>query len=126
MIEKVFIVGLGSFVGGGLRFFISQMIKKYIDKPFPLATFVVNLLGCLLIGMFYAMFEEQNPMNNNKLMFLTVGFCGGFTTFSTFIDESLNILRLTNMYKMSLYLIASIIGGMLMIYVGRLIIKTIL
>src|SRR5574344_1407557 len=126
MIEKVFIVGLGSFVGGGLRFFISQMIKKYIDKPFPLATFVVNLIGCLLIGMFYAMFEEQNPMNNNKLMFLTVGFCGGFTTFSTFIDESLNILRLTNMYKMSLYLIASIIGGMLMIYVGRLIIKTIL
>jgi CrcB protein len=126
MIEKVFIVGLGSFFGGGLRFFISQMIKKYIDKPFPLATFVVNLLGCLLIGMFYAMFEEQNPMNNNKLMFLTVGFCGGFTTFSTFIDESLNILRLTNMYKMSLYLIASIIGGMLMIYVGRLIIKSIL
>jgi CrcB protein len=125
MIEKVLIVGLGSFFGGGLRFLISQMIKKYIERPFPLATFVINLLGCLLIGMFYAIFEEENPISNNKLIFLTVGFCGGFTTFSTFIDESLTILRVSNMFKMSIYIGASIVGGMLMVYLGRFIIKSI-
>lgn len=119
MIKQVLIVGLGSFFGGGLRYLISQLIRKYISKPFPLGTLLVNLTGCLLIGIFYAFFEKFNLTDHKIVMFLTVGFCGGFTTFSTFIGESMNMLKSNNILQMSFYLGISVAGGMLALFFGR-------
>jgi CrcB protein len=88
--QQFFIVGIGSFLGGGLRYLISVFFNQKINPDFPYATLSVNLLGCLLIGVFYSLFEKS-LINNDWKLFLTTGLCGGFTTFSAFSMESLQL-----------------------------------
>ena len=99
MIKNLLVVFIGSGLGGGCRFVLSKLIQGSTMMAFPLATFVVNILGCLLIGLFYGMFDKGALMNNNLRLLLTVGFCGGFTTFSTFMNENLQILRANNILR---------------------------
>lgn len=84
------------FIGGGtgsvLRYLIQLFINQNIICRFPLGTFIVNILGCFLIGIFYTLSEQLNLSDETRLM-LTVGLCGGFTTFSTFSTENLNLLQ---------------------------------
>ncbi len=126
MIRNLLLVGFGSFVGGGLRYLLSRLIQNYTENAFPLGTFIVNLLGCFLIGVFYALFEHGSLLNSNYRLFLTVGLCGGFTTFSTFMNENFQLLKDANFFYTSLYISLSLIGGMLAIFFGHLIIKLIL
>ena len=126
MIRNLLFVSFGSFVGGGLRYLLSRLIQNYTENAFPLGTFVVNLLGCFLIGIFYALFEHGNLLNSNYRLFLTVGLCGGFTTFSTFMNENFQLMKDANFFYTSLYISLSLIGGALAIFFGHLIIKLIL
>jgi CrcB protein len=125
MLKMFFIVGTGSFVGGGCRFLLSKFIQDRIAFSFPAGTLVVNLLGCFLIGVFYALFERGNLLDNNVRLFLTVGFCGGFTTFSTFANENVQLLRDANVFNVALYLSLSLIGGFIAVWLGQVIIKSI-
>ena len=126
MINNLLFVGFGSFIGGGLRYLLSRFLQNYMENSFPLGTLVVNLLGCLFIGVFYALFEHGNLLNSNYRLFLTVGVCGGFTTFSTFMNENFQLLKDGNFFYTSLYLALSLVGGMIAIFLGHLIIKLIL
>lgn len=125
MLKILFFVGIGSFTGGVLRYLITRYVQNYIIHSFPLGTLLVNLLGCFVIGLLYGLFQRGNLMNINLRMFLTVGLCGGFTTFSTFMDENFQLLKEENFLHFSIYVTCSLIGGFFMLYLGHSLIKSI-
>lgn len=123
MVKLLLIIGTGSFIGGVARFLASRFIQNSADSAFPYGTFVVNILGCFLIGLFYGIAERGNLLNAEWRMFLTVGFCGGFTTFSTFANENMALLRDGNILYFALYTSLSVFLGILATYSGNFITK---
>ncbi|MCX6151967.1 MAG: fluoride efflux transporter CrcB [Ignavibacteriales bacterium] len=90
---KYLIVSFGAAIGGSLRYWLSNFIYKFLPISFPYGTLSVNLIGSFLVGLFMFYFDEREIISPNIRLFLTVGFCGGFTTFSTFSLETINLLR---------------------------------
>lgn len=123
MIKSLLAVGLGSFVGGIIRYTISLVMKNICAQGFPWATLIVNLLGCFLIGVIFALFGKYNSTNNLWCLMLTTGFCGGFTTFSAFANEGLQLLQNGNLGLFVLYLLASVFLGLLFVALGCTIMK---
>ena len=123
MLRLLFIIGSGSFIGGIARFLISRYVQNQALSTFPYGTFLVNVAGCFLIGIFYGLSERGNLMNAELRMFLTVGFCGGFTTFSAFANENISLLREGDFFYFALYTSLSIFIGLMATYIGNLIIK---
>lgn len=118
MFKAILFVGLGSFVGGSLRFVISKYVQSLLNFDFPMGTFLVNVIGCLIIGFFYGAFSSEHLMNNNMRLLLTTGFCGGFTTFSTFMNDNYGYIREQNFLLLALYTSFSLFVGLIMLYVG--------
>ena len=105
MIREVLAVGLGGAVGSILRFMLSTvMLAGYTFLGFPLGTFTVNALGSLIIGILMAVLEDKT-----YTLIGIVGFCGGFTTFSTFSADTIKLLRVGDWSSASLYIIMSIV-----------------
>ena len=123
MYKLLLIIGSGSFLGGIARFLTSRYIQNQIFSSFPLGTLVVNLTGCFLIGVIYGLSERGNLINAELRMFLTVGFCGGFTTFSTFSNENMAMLRDGNFFYFAIYASCSMFFGLLATYLGNILIK---
>lgn len=123
MLKTLLLVGSGSFIGGVLRYLISKMLQLWAPSAFPLGTFVVNILGCLAIGLFYGLFERHHSVSTDLRLFLTVGFCGGFTTFSTFVNENFLLLRQGDFTLTAVYAALSLLTGLLMLYAGQTLIK---
>lgn len=123
MIKGFMIAGLGSFIGGGLRFVISRWMQTGSTSAFPYGTLAVNILGCLLIGIFYALSERCTWLNPELKLFLTVGLCGGFTTFSTFINDHYQLFKASQLFSLSIYLSLSLVGGMAALCLGYSVIR---
>jgi CrcB protein len=123
MFKTILYIGIGSFSGGIARFLISKYVQDKVMLSFPFGTFIVNVLGCFIIGMLYGLFDAGHLMNNNLRLFLTVGFCGGFTTFSTFMNENYQLLKDENYFYFVLYATLSFFVGLVMLYFGNLITK---
>lgn len=117
MIGSILLVGFGSFVGGVCRFLSTKLVGAHCCGTFPVGTFAVNIAGCFLIGLFYGL--SAHGLNPNARLFLTVGFCGGFTTFSTFANESLQLFRAGNVLQFALYAAFSVFFGILAVYAGN-------
>jgi CrcB protein len=94
-------------------------------SSFPFGTFTVNLIGCLLIGIIFGLSERTSWINDEWRIFLTVGFCGGFTTFSTFANENMALLRDGNFLHFTLYTGLSVFLGLAAVYFGNAITKLI-
>ncbi|MBR6903137.1 MAG: fluoride efflux transporter CrcB [Clostridia bacterium] len=116
MWQNVLFVGAGSFIGGALRYIVSYLLKY--SGGFPWATFIVNLVGCLIIGLLWGVFSKTPNVSQNLVLFLSVGFCGGFTTFSTFSKESLMMNQAGNYGILSLYIISSVVLGIVLVAAG--------
>lgn len=124
MIKILFIIGSGSFLGGVARYLVSKLIQNTFITSFPLGTMVVNVIGCFLIGIIFGLSERGNIMSSELRLFLTVGFCGGFTTFSTFAYENVSLLRDGNYFIFALYTSFSVFLGLLATYLGNLTVKS--
>lgn len=115
MLRNLLIVGIGSFLGGMLRYLISLLIKNFCGQGFPWATLLVNLMGCFLIGLIFGLFSRFNGVNSLWCLLLTTGFCGGFTTFSSFANEGLQLLSSGNVWGFVFYVSASVILGVALV-----------
>jgi fluoride exporter len=125
MVKSIMIVGLGGFIGTVARFLISRYFQVNVTSVFPWSTFVVNIVGCLLIGIIYGISEKSEVLSPEIRLFLTVGICGGFTTFSTFSNDSFMLIREQEWLRFAIYTSLSIFIGLMAVYVGRFIIKLI-
>ena len=123
MLKSILIVGLGSFVGGGLRFLVSAVMKSVCGQGFPWGTLAVNLVGCLAFGVLFALFAKNGALNSPWCMLLTTGLCGGFTTFSTFAHESMLMLQNGNYGSFLGYVAASLVAGLVFMALGYWIVK---
>jgi CrcB protein len=125
MLKLIMIIGTGGFIGTVLRFLIGRYIQQYMLSPFPYGTFIINVLGCFLIGLFYGISEKGTIMSSEMRLFLTVGFCGGFTTFSAFANENIALLRDGEFFFFALYTALSVFLGLLATYLGSSLTKLI-
>ena len=109
MIKTLLLVGIGGAMGSVLRYLTHWLTSKYFQSSFPLSTFLVNILGSLLIGLFIGYLGKYFPENHPLKFLLIVGFCGGFTTFSSFALENYNLFQNNQQITAYLYIITSII-----------------
>ncbi|VAW21784.1 Fluoride ion transporter CrcB [hydrothermal vent metagenome] len=126
MLRTILIVGTGGFTGSVLRYLLQILVEKWQDSTFPLGTFIANILGSLIIGAVFALAEKGDIMSPEWRIFMTVGFCGGFTTFSAFAYNNLNMLKDNAIYYLLLNIGGSLTLGILAVYLGIILIRTIL
>ena len=120
---SILAVFVGSGLGGVCRFLLSKVVQPNVTggTVFPWGTFTVNIIGCFIIGLCYGLFNRyasSSMVMPQVRLLLTVGFCGGFTTFSTFINENYLLLQSSNMLLTLTYVAASIIVGLTLLYAG--------
>ena len=118
MIKSLLIVGTGSFIGGAMRYLLSTLMKSVCGQGFPWGTLMVNLLGCFLFGVVFAVFGKSSATDNMLYLLLTTGVCGGFTTFSTFANESVQMLQQGNTWGFVGYVATSVVAGLALIALG--------
>lgn len=123
MLRTLIFIALGGSLGSVLRYLSSVIIQKYYTSFFPLATFLVNVIGCLLIGIIMGLFEKNQLTNSNIKWLLVTGFCGGFTTFSAFSFENITLLQNGNFGWAFLYIISSVVLGLGAVWLGLTLLK---
>lgn len=109
------------FVGGGFGSALRYVIGKYLNSTnsgFPWGTFTANVLGSLLIGIILGFAVKNNSLNSNQTLLLATGFCGGFTTFSTFTYENHALIKSGDFTSFAIYTIASFVIGFLAVFLG--------
>ena len=112
------LVGAGGFLGSIARYLIAVWLTEHFPSAFPYGTFAANILGCLLIGIIFGLGQRYEWMTPELLIFLATGFCGGFTTFSSFSFENLNLLQNANYLSFGIYAVGSFAVGILAVFGG--------
>ena len=114
------------FLGGGFGSVLRFLIGKYLNNPndgIPYGTFVANIIGSLLIGIILGLAAKNDALSQNQTLLLATGFCGGFTTFSTFAYENHVFLKSGDFTSFALYTIASFVIGFLAVFAGLYLVK---
>ena len=118
-------VGLGSFAGGVLRYLIAQLTRTHgFDGSFPWGTFIVNLTGSFLLGLLFGLSARYSIFPDEIRLLLMVGFCGGFTTSSSFIQENALLLQTGQYATIALYTLTSLIGGTVLFFLAVSLVKS--
>ncbi|MCW3119964.1 MAG: crcB [Chitinophagaceae bacterium] len=123
MIKNILLVSIGGGIGSALRYLCQKWVYQLYPLTFPWGTFLVNILGCFLIGVFFAASEKSAVISADWRLFLTTGICGGFTTFSAFAFENMNLLRTGDVSYSLLYAASSVILGIIAVFAGIALIK---
>lgn len=137
--KELLIVSLGSFFGGGARYLVSKVVQSAAAGSFPWGTLTVNVLGCLLIGFLAGLPWQGTAAGQGVLghwlpkawispstkLLLTTGFCGGFTTFSTFMNESSILLKDGHELHLALYIVLSLALGFAAVVLGQQLAKAV-
>ncbi len=114
-------VAVGSAVGGVARYALTLLVQR--DVAFPVGTLLVNVLGCLIIGMIFEYASTTGRVSPEARVLLTSGFCGGFTTFSTFSVESVELLGAGLWQRASLYVCISVLVGLGAVWAGGALVR---
>ncbi|MGD8405280.1 MAG: fluoride efflux transporter CrcB [Anaerolineales bacterium] len=117
---NVFIVGLGGFIGSALRYLIggwTQSLSKSLD--FPYGTLTVNLIGCFVIGFLGELAEARGIFTSEARLLVFIGLLGGFTTFSSFGNDTLNLARSGQMINALTNVVVNVVFGLLLVWMGR-------
>lgn len=123
MIKAMLIAGCGGFIGTCGRFLIGRWCRYLFHGIFPLGTFAVNLIGCFIIGLLVGLLEKTHLISSNYSIILITGFCGGFTTFSSFADDMWVLGSKGDWGTFALYIILSVVFGILLVWGGRALIR---
>lgn len=115
--KQAFLVFLGGGIGSCLRYLIGKSLNP-LFSGFYLGTYLVNVLGCLLIGLILGYALKDSMLTQSHVLLLATGFCGGFTTFSAFAFENFNLIKAGDYLNFSLYTLGSIITGILAVFLG--------
>ena len=118
MIRNLLLVALGGAIGSVGRYLVS----KWMEGCFPWGTLTVNIVGCLVIGLLTGLVAKGTLSPEMKLLLVT-GFCGGFTTFSTFANESFSMMKAGDAVLAAIYIGVSVAIGILAVYIGMQISK---
>lgn len=123
MTRTLLLIGFGGGLGSISRYLTSLIVNRHFQSTFPFATFAVNIIGCLIIGLLLGLFEKQQlSYPDLKFLFIT-GFCGGYTTFSTFASENVNLLQSGNTWIAFSYIAASVIFSLFAMAMGLMLAK---
>ena len=120
--KQLLLVFIGGGFGSVLRFIIGKFLNN-TETGVPHGTFVVNVLGSLLIGVILGLSVRNNTFTENQTLLLATGFCGGFTTFSTFAYENHLFLKSGDFTSFALYTITSFVVGFLAVFGGLYLVK---
>lgn len=119
MLKHILLIGTGGFIGSVARYYVSRLNLLWDFLSIPIGTLLVNIAGCFIIGFLTGISEKSNLLSTDMRLFLMVGFCGGFTTFSSFANENLMLLHTGEILSIILYTSLSVILGFLAVYLGH-------
>ncbi|MCP3926148.1 MAG: fluoride efflux transporter CrcB [Desulfobacterales bacterium] len=117
--DKVFLVGIGGFIGASLRYLVSNQVNRLMTHSmFPYGTLFVNILGCFLLGFGLTFAKESGILSENTKLILFTGLLGGFTTYSTFGVESFDLFKNGIVPSGFINLITHIVLGLIAVWIG--------
>lgn len=119
--KQLLLVGFGGFIGSIARFLVSKLNISWQFMSIPMGTLTVNVVGSFIIGLLVAISAKSEMFSSDLRLFLMVGFCGGFTTFSSFTNENLALMQNGQILTVLLYTSVSILLGFLAVYLGYII-----
>jgi CrcB protein len=125
MTRGIILIGIGSCIGGIARYLTQLFVQKHFPSSIPYGTLSVNILGCFLIGIIYALAGKGNLLSPEMRLLLATGFCGGYTTFSSYAYENISLLQDGEFYYTGLYILLSNVIGFAAVYLGIIFIKII-
>lgn len=120
--KQFFLVFIGGGFGSALRFLIGKYLNN-AETGIPYGTFAANIIGSFLIGIILGFAAKNNALTENHTLLLATGFCGGFTTFSTFAYENHVFLKTGDFTSFALYTIGSFVVGFLAVFIGIFLVK---
>ncbi len=123
MLKGVLLAGIGGFIGSITRYVTTVFVHKIFPTNFPLGTLIVNLVGCFLIGIILGLFEKGEVLSPEMRLMLSVGFCGGLTTFSTFTNDTINLINDREVLFLMLYMGVSIFLGISLTLLGKTVVN---
>ncbi len=125
-LDRILIVGLGGFIGSVARYLGGAATARALPPTFPFGTFVVNVLGCLLIGAVAVLTDERLIFGTRARLFLLVGVLGGFTTFSSFGYETIMLLRQGHLLYAAINVVGQMIVGLVAVWMGAALMRSLL